>query len=104
MYIDVVQKDIIHAYKTHHHGRNNLSRKESDALRALGNREDIVINLVDKGDAIVILNKSDYTKEGIRQPNYKHFYKPFESDPTTEHEEIVVTALQELARKGEIDP
>ena len=46
------------------------------------NNKDIIIKPADKGGAIVILNKTDYIQEGLRQLNDRHFYIPLENDLT----------------------
>ena len=47
--------------------RPNLTRNELLALSQLSNTQDIVIRPADKGGAIVILDKSEYIREGLRQ-------------------------------------
>ena len=43
-----------------HHKNNNLSKEEFECLKQLSINKDIVIQKSDKGNSIVILNKSDY--------------------------------------------
>ena len=40
----------------------NLTKEEMQILRDLSSREDIIIQKADKGNSVVILNKSDYLK------------------------------------------
>ena len=40
----------------------NLTKEEMQVLRDLSSREDIIIQKADKGNSVVILNKSDYLK------------------------------------------
>lgn len=103
LYIDAVQKDVIHAYKVHKPSMNNISKREKEALLTLSNCEDLVIKPADKGGAIVVLNRSDYIEEGKRQLNNKQFYKHLDFDPTTEHKKIIVTTLENLTREGAIN-
>lgn len=44
----------------------NLSNEEQVALTSLPNSKSIVINKIDKGGAIVILNHQDYHYEAMR--------------------------------------
>ena len=56
--------------------RYNTTKEERKAISTLRKNLDIVIKPADKGGAIVILNKTDYIKEGERQlantDHYKH--------------------------------
>ena len=48
---------------------NNINHKEkvSILVQSLKRNKNIIIKLADKGGAIVILNRSDYIKEGKNQ-------------------------------------
>ena len=44
----------------------NVSKEQMEALRDLRNRDDIVIAPVDKGNATVVLDKTEY-EESVRR-------------------------------------
>ena len=46
---------------------NNLTPAEKDAIQELKERDDIVIKPVDKGSAVVVMDKVDYVEEANRQ-------------------------------------
>ena len=47
----------------------NVTKSKANALRTLRLRDDIIIRKAEKGNTVVILNKKDYTEEGLRQLN-----------------------------------
>lgn len=102
MYITAVQNDVIRAYKSQKPGRQNLSRKERDALEALSKRTDVVIKPADKGGGIVVMDKDKYLEEGIRQLSNTQFYQHLEADPTPAHQKFVADTLDRLAKDGDI--
>ena len=55
------------------------------ALKSLANREDIIITKADKGNAVVIVDVSDYINEANRQLNSTKFYKKITKDRTVMH-------------------
>ena len=46
---------------------NNLTPAEKDAIQELKERDDIVIKPIDKGSAVVVMDKVDYVEEANRQ-------------------------------------
>ena len=59
-------------------GRDNLTRRERQALRKLQRRTDMIMKPADKGSGTVVMNRQNYLDECYRQ----HFYKKIEEDPT----------------------
>ena len=49
--------------------KDNLTKRERAALERLQTRNDIIIKRADKGGATVIMNKTDYHNEAMRQLN-----------------------------------
>lgn len=52
----------------------NLTRNESEALKWLSNREDILIKSADKGGAVCVWDKKRYISEALRQLENTHYY------------------------------
>ena len=46
---------------------NKLTPAEKDAIQELKERDDIVIKPIDKGSAVVVMDKVDYVEEANRQ-------------------------------------
>ena len=51
----------------------------------LKNNENIVIKKADKGSAVVVMNTTDYLREGYRQLSDQKFYQLKETDETEKH-------------------
>jgi hypothetical protein len=80
----------------------NLSINEKKALAELKANRDIVIKPADKGSAVVIQNKSDYIKEGLRQLSDSNFYTEVTEDLTSLHNREVQNLIQSLLDNDEI--
>ena len=85
--------------------RPRKKNTEPDHLRAqkeLSANTNIVIKPADKGGATVIQNRADYVAEGLRQLGDQVFYKPLDSDLTTEHNMKIIAHLDNMLKRGEI--
>ena len=72
------------------------------AISTLRNNKDIVIKPADKGGNIVIMNKEDYIKEGLRQLSDNH-YEILEEDPTQNYNNQIYQVLQQAVNLDIID-
>ena len=83
--------------------KNNMSKNESQALKKLGRRKDIIIKPADKGGATVIMNVEDYVKEAQRQLKDTNYYRHV-SQPTHSLNVIkILKILESLENKRFID-
>jgi len=82
--------------------KQNLTREEKKAMTDLMANNDIVIKPADKGSAVVIQNKEDYIKEGLRQLGDRNFYIEVPEDLTNTHNEHIEKLIQDLVLKEEI--
>ena len=87
------KNDVQTAASTNIPTHNNLTPAEKGAIQELKERDDIVIKPVDKGSAVVVMDKVDYLEEANRQVTEERFYKKLDSDPT---EEFSTKITQEL--------
>ena len=62
--------------------KKNLKRAEIAAPLSLRNNKDFVIKPAGKGGAIVIINKKEFMKEGLRQLENTQHYETLDEDPT----------------------
>ena len=100
-FIEAVKKDFYNlkyqSYKQNPH--KNITAEEAKALTHLKNNENIIIKKADKGAAVVVMSRDDYSKEGIRQLSDANFYVKLDYDPTPNHiDEIHNTLLKALQR------
>ena len=83
-------------------GANNLTKEECRVLKELKSKTNIVIKKANKGSAVVIMNRDDYVKEGLRQLNDDKYYLKTDLDLTQEHSLKVNKKLEEMFNKQEI--
>ena len=84
------------------HKRANLRKAEFEELQSLKSNSTIIIKKADKGSAVVIQDRTDYIKEGLRQLNDTKFYKQVEVDLTQHHRDLVLRKVNEMLSFGEI--
>ena len=82
--------------------RKNLTAEEFHSLLQLPKNNDIVVKQADKGSGIVIQNRDDYIKEGIRQLTDTKFYKQVDHDLTTKHADMIKKVVSEMHENDEI--
>ena len=72
-YIEATKKDLsdILDLKLIH----NLSKEETQAIKALKSQPDIMICKADKGSSVILWDKQDYIREGMKQLNGIHYEK-----------------------------
>ena len=70
----------------------------------LRKRTDIVIKQADKGGSTVILNRTDYVKEGTRQLADTSFYQRLTSDQTEPNNLRINSTLNSMLTRDEITP
>ncbi|KAL9988930.1 hypothetical protein ACROYT_G003426 [Oculina patagonica] len=83
--------------------RDNLTRREIQALKKLRKRTDIVIKPADKGSGTVVMDRQLYLNECYRQLNNQQFYKREKKDPTDHITERVKKYLKGLLKDNIIN-
>lgn len=81
---------------------NNLTKEEKKALEDLKSDDSIVIKPADKGGATVVMNKTDYTAECLRQLSDRIFYDVLPDNPTQVFKCLIFDTLNDLLQQGEI--
>jgi len=87
---------------TRHHAKNNLSLTEYQALRALRANDDVVIKGADKGGAVVVMQKTLYRQEALRQLHNTKYYRPLPGPIYTETAQKLTVIVDHLKREGYI--
>ena len=81
----------------------NLTKQERESIKRLSTDTSITIKKADKGNAIVIMDTSDYIKEAERQLSDSNFYIEKDIDMSDIHREKIVDILYTMWSKDEID-
>ena len=82
----------------------NLSSTELKAITTLLNEHSLVISKADKGNAIVVLNKSDYVTKAKEILNDERTFKKLPCNLTDEREKELIKFLLQLKRSKMITP
>jgi hypothetical protein len=82
---------------------DNLTPVERTALQNLRSNEDIIIKPVDKGSAVVVMDKSAYIREAERQLSDDRFYNKSDKDPTKQFSDEMTNELNNMHDYGYID-
>jgi hypothetical protein len=83
---------------------DNLNKKEREFLKKLKDNPHITIKKADKGSAVVVMNTSDYLREGYQQLNDRQFYQKLDSDPTGNIATKINKVIQEMVDRNLITP
>ena len=62
----------------------------------LKNNKNIVIKKEGKGSAVVVMNTTDYLREGYRQLSDQKFYQLRETDKTEKHSKNIAEVLTQM--------
>ena len=82
--------------------RDNLSSLEREALLSLKNKHQIVIKKADKSNTVVIMDRENYIREGLRQLNSKHYVEV--SQPNIfDIQRIIKERVSAMHSKGTLD-
>ena len=76
--------------------KNNLSRKEHEALTELKQNTDINLKKADKGSTTVVMNKTDKIREGQIQIEDKHNYRPLSQPMVKETHSKVLRLITDI--------
>lgn len=80
-----------------------MTKKETIALHQLIHNKHIVIKPADKGSAVVIMDREQYTKEAHRQLQNKDYYRPLTRPIYTRTIPVIHRMIDNLKNKGFID-
>ena len=81
---------------------SNRTKDEFTAIKSLRTNNDLIIKPADKGSAIVVMNRTDYIEEGLRQLSNTDFYEETPNDLTDRHVALVTHTIYDLQGKGQI--
>ena len=75
---------------------NNLTKDERTGLKTLRDNPHITIKKADKGSAVVVMNTTDYLREGYRQLLDENFYQKIPNDITNKISERIADQLTKM--------
>lgn len=78
----------------------NLTIGEQQALEALRKYDDIIIKQADKGSGVVIMDRTRYVVEAIRQLSDEGVYVALDRDPTSDMSKKVNNRLKKACDDG----
>lgn len=78
----------------------NLTDQEEEALEQLRQDTSIVIKPADKGSTVVIMDRTDYIYEAMRQLNDKTYYTPLKKPIFLETAQLIKNILDSLKKQG----
>jgi len=97
-----VNEHLLNSYPLKAPSHQNLSLVEKEAMADLLKASDIVIKPADKGSAVVVQNRLDYIREGLRQLSDPNFYMLTPTDLTHVHNDLIHKLVSKLHSEGEI--
>ena len=81
-YLTQTKQSILTSDSQVHSSHTNIKTEELKALKSLKHNQDIIIKSADKGNDIVIENKTDNINNGLQHLNDRNIYEPLKADPT----------------------
>ena len=86
-----------------HTDEENLTKLEQDALKNLKRQKDLIFKPADKGGQVVIMNREDYVREGLRQLEIPQHYQQIENPIFPDTQIEITHILQQLRLEGFIN-
>lgn len=83
----------------HFNEAHNISAEEARALKSLRDNPNIVIKPADKGSAVVIMDRSQYVGEVLRQLQDANYYKPLDAPIFPQTLPLIKNILTSLLHK-----
>ncbi|KAL9983647.1 hypothetical protein ACROYT_G005850 [Oculina patagonica] len=103
---DEIRVEVSHMLKNSKPPRtSNITREERQALRDLRQNESILILPADKGNSVIVMNKSDYQQEISSMLQDRKTYEPITDkrrNPTAKTAKELQKKLQDLKQSGNL--
>lgn len=105
LFQDLIERELTELHqKENRTVYNNLTHAENTALNDLSTREDIIIQMADKGGAITVLDRKLYYILNINMLNDKDTFRSLHSDPTVPFPHSLKQLLDGGVTTGAISP
>jgi hypothetical protein len=96
---DAIRQECALVLKNAKPPKNNISKKEHEAIKNLRNNENIVILKADKGGATVVMNRMDYNNKMIEHLTTTGSYKKLDNNPISK----VVKEVKKAIKSSNLD-
>ncbi|GAA6106737.1 uncharacterized protein LOC105009030 isoform X1 [Tachysurus ichikawai] len=103
---DLIQLDkttVRNFFLTNNSQPSNLTDLERRAIKSLKNNKSIIIKPADKGNGVVIMDRSEYVQEALRQLNNPQYYKKLDQPIYVESIPIIQDKIKTLLGRGTIN-
>lgn len=98
--LDLIEQDRRTLNKTNKEPEpKNLTKEEELALKELRNTHSIIIKPADKGSSVVIMDKTDYKQEALRQLNDPQYYRPLTDPIYPQTTQKITTILKKMQKE-----
>ena len=98
-----LRADIARVLRQAKPSKANISKEEWRAIRELKSDEDYIILTAYKGVAIVVMDRSDYTKKMKELLEDNNTYRPLKMDPTNKLKSRLITILRRIKAESRLE-
>ena len=99
---DEFRADIARVLKQVRPPKSNISKEEWRAIKELRADKEHLILTADKGVALVVLDKKDYTQKMQQLLEDKNTYRPLKMDPTNRQKNRLINILRSIKSEGRL--
>ena len=100
---DEFRADIARILKQARPSKPNISKEEWKAIKELRTDKDCLVLTTDKGVALVVIDKIDYTKKMNQLLEDKHTYRLLKMDPTNKQKNRLINILRRIKSEGRLE-
>ena len=100
---DEFRADIARVLKQTTPSKSNISREERRAIKELRADKEHLILTADKGVALVVTDKKEYTQKMQQLLEDKNTYRPLKMDPTNKQKNRLINILRSIKSEGRLE-
>jgi hypothetical protein len=96
---DTIRQDCAMVLRNAKPPKNNINKKDQEAIKNLRNNENIIILRADKGGAIVVMNKIDYNTKMMEHLTTTGSYKNLDNNPIS----MIIKEVKKAIKVSNLD-
>ena len=100
---DEFRADIARILKQARPSKPNISKEEWKAIKELRTDKDCLVLTADKGVALVVIDKKDYTKKMNQLLEDQNTYRLLKMDPTNKQKNRLINILRRIKSEGRLE-